>query len=75
VLPYESLSSHASIDTKIKEKKKKRILNIDLAVLPSHDTTSIYTASGIMNADLLRVRRLGLVGYLEKNTEYTQNSI
>jgi len=37
--------------------------------------TSIYTASGIVNVDLLRVRRLGLVGYLEKNTEYTQNSI
>jgi len=28
-----------------------------------------------MNADLLRVRRLRLVGCLEKNTEYTQNSI
>jgi len=28
-----------------------------------------------MNVDLLRVRRLGLVGCLEKNTEYTQNSI
>ena len=37
--------------------------------------TSIYTASGIVNADLLRVRRLVIVGYLEKNTEYTQNSI
>jgi len=37
--------------------------------------TSIYTASGIVNADLLRVRRLGPVGCLEKNTEYTQNSI
>jgi len=30
-----------SIDTKIKEKKKKRILNIDLAVLPSHDSVMI----------------------------------
>jgi len=37
--------------------------------------TSIYTASGIVNANLLRVRRLRLVGCLEKNTEYTQNSI
>jgi len=37
--------------------------------------TSIYTASGIVNVDLLSVRRLGLVGCLEKNTEYTQNSI
>jgi len=37
--------------------------------------TSIYTAFGIINANLLRVRKLGLVGYLEKNTEYTQNSI
>jgi len=27
--------------------------------------TSIYTTSGIVNADLLRVRRLGLGGYLE----------
>jgi len=33
--------------------------------------TSIYTTSGIVNADLLRVRRLGLGGYLEKNTKYT----
>jgi len=37
VLPYESLLSHTSIDTKIKEKKRKRILNINLAVLPSYD--------------------------------------
>jgi len=37
--------------------------------------TSIYTASGIVNANLLRVKRLELVGCLEKNTEYTQNSI
>jgi len=28
-----------------------------------------------MNMDLLRVRRLGPGRYLEKNTEYTQNSI
>jgi len=54
VLPYESLSSHTSINKKIKEnkikrknnnwklkeKKKKRNINIDLVVLPSHD---IYT--------------------------------
>ena len=38
-LPYESLLSHASIDKKIKEKKRKRILNNDLAILPSHDTS------------------------------------
>jgi len=41
--------------------------------------TSIYTASGIVNADvnadLLRVRRLGPGECLEKNTEYIQNSI
>ena len=37
--------------------------------------TSIYTASEIMNADLLKVRRLRLVECLKKNTEYTQNSI
>ena len=37
--------------------------------------TSIYTASEIINANILRVRKLGPVGYLEKNTEYTQNSI
>ena len=37
--------------------------------------TFIYTASGIVNANLLRVRRLRLVECLEKNTEYTQNSI
>ena len=33
--------------------------------------TSIYTASGIINVNLLVVRRLGLVGCLKKNTEYT----
>jgi len=37
--------------------------------------TFIYTASGIVNADLLRVRKLGPEGYLEQNTEYTQNLI
>ena len=42
-LPYESLLSCASIDKKIKEKKKKRILNNDLAILPSHDTTSLLS--------------------------------
>jgi len=36
-LPYESLLSRISIDKKIKEKKKKRILNNDLAILLSHD--------------------------------------
>jgi len=50
MLPYESLSSCASIDEKIKEKKmknnnqklkekkKKRNINIDFAILPSHDS-------------------------------------
>jgi len=28
-----------------------------------------------VNVDLLRVKKLGLGGYLEKNTEYTQNLI
>ena len=42
-LPYESLLSRASINKKIKEKKKKRILNNDLAVLPSHDTTPLLS--------------------------------
>ena len=46
-LPYELLFSHTSIDKKIKEKKndnqklkekkRKEILNNDLAILPSHD--------------------------------------
>jgi len=35
----------------------------------------IYTTSEIVIANLLRVRKLGLVGSLEKNTEYTQTSI
>jgi len=56
VLPYESLFSCASIDKnikkrkykrkiiirKIKEKKKKRNINIDLAVLPSHNTGVVH---------------------------------
>jgi len=47
MLLCESLSSHTSIDKKIKEMKrkiiirnemkKKRNINIDLAILPSHD--------------------------------------
>ena len=57
MLPYESLSSCASIDKKIKEKKKKKknnnqklkekkrkeILNNDLAVLLSHDSGGLCT--------------------------------
>jgi len=35
--------------------------------------TSIYTASRIVNVDLLRVRRLGLVGCLEKNIPRTRS--
>jgi len=31
--------SHASDLWKLKEKKKKRNINIDLAILPSYDTT------------------------------------
>jgi len=53
-LPYESLFSHTSINKKRKEKKKKnnqklkkekkkRNINIDLAVLPSHDTSPVMT--------------------------------
>ena len=38
-LPYESLYSHASVNKKLKEKKKKRNINIDLAILPSHDSS------------------------------------
>jgi len=37
MLPYESLLSYASIDKKIKEKKIEKKINIDLAILPSHD--------------------------------------
>jgi len=38
MLPYELLSSHASINNqKIKENKRKRKININLAVLPSYD--------------------------------------
>jgi len=35
---------------------------------------SIYTVFGIVNVDLLRVKRLEPGGYLEKNIEY-KNSI
>jgi len=56
-LPYESLSSCASIDKKrkkkkkkkkndnqkLKEKKRKEILNNDLAILPSHDSDGLCT--------------------------------
>jgi len=39
VLPYESTCSRASVITNLKEKKRKEILNNNLAVLPSHDTS------------------------------------
>ena len=56
-LPYESLSSCASINEKIKENKikrktiirkikemkMKRNININLAILPSHDTTPLLS--------------------------------
>jgi len=45
VLPYESFSSHTSIDKKINEKKKKRNINIDLAILPSHDSKGMIVTS------------------------------
>jgi len=59
------LCNHFNIVSSVQLGKRRNLLT----------PTSIYTASGIVNADLLRVRRLGLVGCLEKNTEYTQNSI
>jgi len=53
VLFYESLSSYASIDKKIKKKninnqkikkkKKKRNINNDLAILPSYNTTPLLS--------------------------------
>jgi len=41
MLPYESLFSRVFIDKKIKEKKLKRNINNDLAILPSHDKDQI----------------------------------
>ena len=65
-IPWVSgLCNHFNIVSSVQLEEKENLLT----------PTSIYTASGIVNADLLRVRRLGLVGCLEKNTEYTQNSI
>ena len=37
--------------------------------------TSIITASGIMKCETIECKSLELVGRLEKDTEYTQNSI
>ena len=52
-LPYKSLSSRTSINKKIKKRKykrktiikkeKKRNINIDLAILPSHDSNHYGT--------------------------------
>jgi len=56
-LPYESLLSRASINKKIKEKKIEKKINIDLAILPSHDTTgrevgeeslSVFSVRGLL---------------------------
>jgi len=46
MLPYESLSSYVSIDMKRKEKKNIYI-NIDLAILPSHDTQLITSVTDL----------------------------
>jgi len=65
-IPWVSgLCNHFNIVSGVQLNKERNLLT----------STSIYTASGIVNANLLRVRRLGLVGYFEKNTEHTQNSI
>jgi len=65
-IPWVSgLCNHFNIVSSVQLDRKRNLLT----------PTSIYTASGIVNANLLRVRRLRLVGCLEKNTEYTQNSI
>ena len=58
MLPYESILSRASIDKKIKEKKKKRILNNDLAVLPSHDTHHNKLTSRIVSKLLMSLTTL-----------------
>jgi len=58
MLPYESILSCASIDKKIKEKKKKRILNNDLAVLPSHDTHHNKLTSRIVSKLLMSLTTL-----------------
>jgi len=65
-IPWVSgLCNHFNIVSSVQLDRKRNLLT----------PTSIYTASGIINVNLLRIRRLGLVGCLEKNTEYTQNSI
>ena len=65
-IPWVSgLCNHFNIVSGVQLDKKRNLLTL----------TSIYTASGIVNANLLIVRRLGLVGCLEKNTEYIQNLI
>ena len=65
-IPWVSgLCNHFNIVSSVQLDRERNLLT----------PTFIYTASGIVNANLLRVRRLRLVGCLEKNTEYTQNSI
>jgi len=65
ILWVSGLCNHFNIVSGVQLKGKRNLLT----------PTSIYTASRIVNANLLKVRRLGLVGCLEKNTEYTQNLI
>ena len=43
MLLYESLLSHVFINKKIKEKKIEKKINIDLAILPSHDTIPLLS--------------------------------
>jgi len=43
--PMSHFTSHASIDKKRKEKKKKRNINNDLADLPSYDRSRIHSNS------------------------------
>ena len=65
-IPWVSgLCNHFNIVSGVQLDEKRNLLT----------SISIYTASEIVNVNLLRVRRLGLVGCLEMNIEYTQNSI
>ena len=61
-IPWVSgLCNHFNIVSSVQLDRERNLLT----------PTFIYTASGIVNANLLRVRRLRLVECFKKNTEYT----
>jgi len=56
------------LSNNLKEKKKKRNINIDLAILPSHDITGLGHINILLDLSFIRDYRmlLYMIGMMEK---------